>query len=114
MNTSVDAGAVYYDWLDSDTTRQNGLWWFSMDDINDVEVYLGDTLIYGTDENGNTVNTYGISVDTYDDPENQKIWDLAIADLRLCSAKPSKHLLAIRFTSDIIAPSMRITCTFRV
>jgi hypothetical protein len=58
MQTDIDAGSVYTDWL-SDDNVVYGLWWFTLDQINAVEVYQGDELIYSQAKG---VNTYNITV----------------------------------------------------
>jgi hypothetical protein len=78
MQSDIDAGTVYYDWLDDDKvgddTDKNkiyaGFWWYTMEDIEGVEVYQKvngqEVLIYGKDENGDLVNPYNVSVEVYD------------------------------------------------
>jgi pilin isopeptide linkage protein len=72
MRTSVDAGAVYYDNLDDDQVEA-GTWWFTLDQINGVEVYLTTTDSSGTKIKDEViyslaqgVNTKNISVDVWD------------------------------------------------
>jgi pilin isopeptide linkage protein len=69
MQTDIDAGTVYRDWFDDDKVDA-GFFWFTMEDIQNVKVYQKingqEVLIFGTDENGEQVNTYNISIDVYD------------------------------------------------
>jgi hypothetical protein len=79
MSTDIDAGTVYYDWFDDDKVgdtnngtyrngvypyRYSGYYWYSMDDINAVEIYQGDEVIYSQAQG---VNKYGITIEPYDD-----------------------------------------------
>jgi hypothetical protein len=62
METDIDAGSVYTDYIDDDKVGA-GFWWYTMDDINAIEVYQGDTLIYSQAKG---INLYDISVDVWD------------------------------------------------
>jgi hypothetical protein len=77
MKTDIDAGTVYYDWLDDDkvgddnnsSKKDVGFWWFTMEDIEGVEIYQGTELIYSQAQG---INKYNISVEAYDygNPDN--------------------------------------------
>jgi pilin isopeptide linkage protein len=71
METDIDAGTVYTDWIDDDKVGidgnsqwdSTGYWWYSMEDIDGVEVYQEDTLIYSKAKG---VNLYDITVEPWD------------------------------------------------
>jgi pilin isopeptide linkage protein len=69
MRTDIDAGAVYYDSMDNDKVWKKNWWencggvcWYTLEDINGIEVYQGDELIYSQAQG---INKYNISVEPY-------------------------------------------------
>jgi hypothetical protein len=59
MMTNIEAGSEFFDYYDDDTVRDKGLWWFSPEDIDAIEVYWGDELIYSKAQG---INLYDISI----------------------------------------------------
>jgi pilin isopeptide linkage protein len=68
MNTNIDAGAVYLDWIDSDKVGDQGIWWFTQEWIDAIKLYQLKTvngvkkevLIYSKADN---INPYNITIE---------------------------------------------------